>query len=99
MIPVDSNICIYLIQQDPFWLDWSLAQLQEARAQKRVVINPVIYAELAHTYHDSSQLDHFLKVAEAAFTPLPRPGAYSAGHASWITENRGAKTGVLPDFF
>ena len=40
MILVDSNIWIDLIQEDTVWLDWSLAQLQKARAQNRVVINP-----------------------------------------------------------
>jgi hypothetical protein len=81
VILVDSNIWIDLIQEDPVWLDWSLAQLQKARAQKRVVINPVIYAEFAPTYDDSSQLDHFLKVAKATYKPLPRPAAYAAGRA------------------
>ena len=56
MILVDSNIWIDLIQEDPIWLDWSLAQLQKARAQKRVVINPIIYAELAPTYDDYQNL-------------------------------------------
>ena len=49
MILVDSNVWIDLIQEDPVWLDWSLAQVQQVRAQKRAVINPVIYAEFAPT--------------------------------------------------
>ena len=32
MILVDSNIWIDLIQEDPVWLDWSLAQVQQVRA-------------------------------------------------------------------
>ena len=100
MILVDSNIWIDLIQEDPVWLDWSLAQLQKAHAQKRVVINPVIYAELAPTYDDPSELDHFLKVAKAAMKPLSRPAAYAAGRAFLhYRQKRGTQTGVLPDFF
>ena len=100
MILVDSNIWIDVIQQDPVWLDWSLAQLQQARATNRVVINPIIYAELAPTYDEPKQLDHFLKVAKAALQPLPRPAAYAAGRAFLqYRQKRGTKTGVLPDFF
>ena len=100
MILVDSNIWIDVIQEDPVWLDWSLAQLQQARETNRVVINPIIYAELAPTYDEPEQLDHFLKVAKAALQPLPRPAAYAAGRAFLqYRQKRGSKTGVLPDFF
>jgi len=44
VILVDSNIWIDFIQEDPIWLDGSLAQLQKARAQRRVVIDPVTEA-------------------------------------------------------
>lgn len=100
MILVDSNIWIDVIQEDPVWLDWSLAQLQQARASNRVVINPIIYAELAPTYDEPEQLDYFLKVAKATLKPLPRPAAYVAGRAFLqYRRKRGTKTGVLPDFF
>lgn len=100
MILVDSNIWIDVIQEDPIWLDWSLAQLQQARATSRVMINPIIYAELAPTYDEPEQLDHFLKVAKATLQPLPRPAAYAAGRAFLqYRQKRGTKTGVLPDFF
>lgn len=100
MILVDSNIWIDVIQEDPIWLDWSLAQLQQARATSRVMINPIIYAELAPTYDEPEQLDHFLKVAKATLQPLPRPAAYAAGRAFLqYRQKRGSKTGVLPDFF
>ena len=100
MILVDSNIWIDLIQKDPVWLDWSLEQLQRARAQQRVAINPIIYAELAPTYDDCAELHHFLKVAKATMQPLSRPAAYAAGRAFLqYRQTRGGQTGVLPDFF
>ena len=100
MILVDSNIWIDLIQKDPVWLNWSLAQVQQVRAQKRVVINPVIYAELAPTYDDPAALDKFLSAAKATMKPLSRAAAYAAGRAFLrYRQKRGTKTGVLPDFF
>lgn len=100
MILVDANIWIDLIQEDPVWLDWSLAQVQQVRAQKRAVINPVIYAELAPTYDDAAALDKFLNAAKATMKPLSRAAAYAAGRAFLrYRQKRGTKTGVLPDFF
>ena len=100
MILVDSNVWIDLIQEDRVWLDWSLAQVQRARAQKRAVINPVIYAELAPTYDDPAALDKFLNMAKATMKPLSRAAAYAAGRAFLrYRQKRGTKTGVLPDFF
>ena len=100
MILLDSNVWIDLIQEDPVWLDWSLAQVQQVRAQKRAVINPVIYAELAPTYDDPAALDKFLNTARATMKPLSRAAAYAAGRAFLqYRQKRGTKTGVLPDFF
>lgn len=100
MILVDSNVWIDLIQEDPVWLDWSLTQVQRVRAQKRAVINPVIYAELAPTYDDPVALDRFLNTAKATMKPLSRAAAYAAGRAFLrYRQKRGTKTGVLPDFF
>ena len=100
MILVDSNVWIDLIQQDAIWLDWSLAQVQRARRHDRLVINPVIHAELAPTYDDMAALDLFLRAAKATIKPFSREASYAAGRAFLrYRQLRGSKTGVLPDFF
>ena len=100
MILVDSNIWIDLIQKDPVWLNWSLAEVQKVRAQELAVINPVIYAELAPTYDEPAALDKFLSAAKVTMKPLSRAAAYTAGRAFLrYRQKRGTKTGVLPDFF
>ena len=97
---MDSNIWIDLIQEDPVWLDWSLAQAQRVRAQKRAVINPVIYVELAPTYDDPAALEKCLNAAKATMEPLSRAAPYAAGRAFFrYHQKRGAKTSALPDFF
>ena len=100
MILVDSNIWIDLIQKDPVWLNWSLTEVQKVRAQKRAVINPVIYAELAPTYDQPAALDKFLSAAKVTMKPLSRAAAYCAGRTFLrYRQKRDTKTGVLPDFF
>ena len=77
-----------------------MAQVQQVQAQKRAVINPVIYAELAPSYDDPAALDKFLKTAKATMKPLSRAAAYTAGRAFLrYHQKRGSKIGVLPDFF
>jgi hypothetical protein len=100
VILIDSNVWIDLIQQDPVWLDWSLAQVQRARAGQTAVINPVIYAELAPTYDDPAALAAFIGHSGAQLMPLSAASAYLAGRAFLSYRRlRGGKTGVLPDFF
>ena len=100
MILVDSNIWIDLIQDDPVWFDWSLDQLQRARAARRAVINPVIYAELAPTYDTAEELADFVRTAKVSIQPISPDTAYAAGRAFLTYRTRkGGKTGVLPDFF
>lgn len=100
MILIDSNVWIDLIQRDAQWLDWSLAQVQAARAAQQAVINPVIYAELAPTYDDAGSLARFIDQSGAKLMPLSAASAYLAGRAFLrYRRQRGGTTGVLPDFF
>ena len=100
MTLVDSNIWIDLIQNDPEWVQWSLHQIQIARATNSVCINPVIYAELAPNYDTAAGLDRFLQAANASFEPICEDAAYLAGRAFFkYRAVLGKKLGVLPDFF
>jgi predicted nucleic acid-binding protein len=100
MILVDSNIWIDLIQRDSVWFDWSLEQTQRARAAKLAVINPVIYAELAATYDTAQELATFIRASKVGVKPLSQDCAYLAGRAFLdYRKRKGAKSGVLPDFF
>ncbi len=101
MILVDTNVWIDLIERDPVWLDWSLAQVMRVRAeQQAVAINPVIYAELAPTYDSPEALAHFVRLSGAQMMPLSAASAWAAGRAFLgYRQRKGGKTGVLPDFF
>jgi predicted nucleic acid-binding protein len=100
MILVDSNVWIDLIQNDPVWMSWSKEQVILAKAQKKIVINPVVYAELVPNYDSFEELAHFVKLSNATMKPLSDKCAYEAGRAFIAYRQRGgAKTGVLADFF
>jgi predicted nucleic acid-binding protein len=100
VILVDTIVWIDLIERDSVWLEWSLAQVMRARVGQAVAINPVIYAELAPTYDEPQTLAQFVRLSGAQWMPLSAQAAWAASRAFLsYRQRRGAKTGVLPDFF
>ena len=100
MTLVDTNVLLDLATDDPNWADWSIAQLEAASLQGPLLINDVIYAELAVRYDRIEDLDAFVHEAGVEIGTLPRAALFLAGKV--FTEYRrlgGSRTGVLPDFF
>jgi len=54
---VDTNVLFDLLSEDQEWADWSAAMLSDAAEAGPVVINPIIYAELAVRYDRIEDLD------------------------------------------
>ena len=100
MILIDSNVLIDVIVQDRVWCDWSLSQLRAAKAADKLVINPIIYAEIAVAYASVDELDSFLEPAGITMRALSKHTAFVASEAFMrYRKSKGTKTGVLPDFF
>jgi len=100
MIMVDTNVIIDVVARDPVWLDWSRVRLNAAVVEDQVVINEVVYAELAAGYPRYQALDAFLSRAGLELVRTPRSALYVAGRV--FQRHRaagGIRTGVLPDFF
>ena len=96
----DTNVLLDIATADPVWLSWSESQFRMAAAKGPILINPIIYAELAPAFSNSHDLDRWLDPAVIKRLPLP----YSAG---WIAaqafiqyrKSGGIKTSPLPDFY
>ncbi|HEY3162079.1 MAG TPA: hypothetical protein VGJ78_24120 [Vicinamibacterales bacterium] len=43
----DSNVLLDVITEDDEWFDWSAERLEDAASRGAIVINPIIYAEVA----------------------------------------------------
>lgn len=100
MTLIDTNVLLDLVTDDPHWADWSIAQLEAASLEGPLMINDVVYAELAVRYDRIEDLDAFLDQAGLEMTPMPRAALFLAGKV--FTKYRragGSRTGVLPDFF
>lgn len=99
MTLVDTNVLLDLVTNDPVWANWSIGQLETASLAGPLLINDIIYAELAVRYERIEDLDAFVDAAELINIPMPRAALFLAGKV--FTDYRrsgGSRTGVLPDF-
>lgn len=97
---VDTNVLLDVLQDDPEWAEWSLAQLRAQAQLHRLAINPVIYAELSLSFSTVEALDAVVARLQLELAALPRAALFLAGKAFLQYRRRGGtKTQVLPDFF
>ena len=97
---VDTSVLVDLLESDPDWADWSIAQLQAQSKVHRLAINPIIYAELSLTFSTVEALDQVLDGMELRLLEIPKPALFLAGKAFVQYRRRGgAKTNVHDDFF
>ena len=94
----DSNIHVDVFRKDPAWLDWSHATILACAEIGRLVINPIIYAEIGSRFETMAELDEVLLEYERL--NLPWEAAFLAGKAFISYKLRGGtKTSPLPDFY
>jgi predicted nucleic acid-binding protein len=97
---VDTNILIDIFQNDPNWADWSLKQLRNQSQVHRMVINPIIFAELSMVFNTLEDLEAEVSELQLSLVEIPRPALYLAGRAFEQYRKRGGtKHNVLSDFF
>jgi len=97
---VDTNVLVDVLENDPDWADWSVAQLRAQAQIHRLVINPVIYAELSLTFSTVEALDDTLVALQIPVIDMPKPALFLAGKALVKYRRQGGtKNNVLADFF
>lgn len=97
---VDTNVLIDVLEDDPEWANWSIAQLQAQSMVHRLVINPIIYSELSLTFSSIEELDVVLEQMEIPMLKLPKSALFLASKAFLQYRKKGGtKNNVLGDFF
>lgn len=97
---VDTNVLVDVLEDDPDWADWSLAQLQAQSKVHRLLINPIIYAELSLTFATVESLDKVLDAMGLRMLEVPKPALFLAGKAFvQYRKGGGTRVNVLADFF
>ena len=97
---VDTNVLVDVLENDPDWADWSIAQLQAQSRVHRLAVNPIIYSELSLTFSSVEALDDVLDGMQLGMVEIPKPALFLAGKAFMqYRRNGGTKNNVLGDFF
>jgi predicted nucleic acid-binding protein len=97
---VDSNVLLDIMTEDAKWLSWSATAIEQTADSFRLVINPVIYAEVSVRYSRIEDLDAALPKTLLAREAIPYEAAFLAGKAFFAYRKRGGtRQSPLPDFF
>jgi predicted nucleic acid-binding protein len=97
---VDSNVLLDIATNDPDWGDWSAHALAEAVEHTRLIINPIIYAEVSIGYTTIEALEAALPPTLYQREPLPWDAGFLAGKCFLQYRRRGgSRTSPLPDFY
>lgn len=100
MTLVDTNVLLDVVTDDPDWADWSIEQLETAALRGPLLINDIVYAELAVRYERVERLETFLSEAGLDMVAMPRSALFLAGKVfQKYRKAGGSRSGVLPDFF
>lgn len=97
---VDSNVLLDALTEDPKWAAWSNAAMESAAADGDLLINDIVYAELAMGFPTIESLEGFVADVGLKIVPMPRPALYLAAKTHLRYRRAGGtRTSVLPDFF
>lgn len=97
---VDANVLIDIATDDPRWGGWSARMLSMLGQGARLVINPLIYAEVSVAHSRIETLDAVLPEDVFLREPLPWAAGFLAGKAFLAYRRRGGdRRAPLPDFY
>jgi predicted nucleic acid-binding protein len=97
---IDANVLLDIMTEDARWLAWSAEAVGSAADRYRLVINPMIYAEVSVRYSRIEELDEALPKSMFDREAIPYEAAFLAGKAFLAYRRRGGtKDSPLPDFF
>ncbi len=100
MTLVDTNVLLDVLTNDPHWLEWSLAHLRAQALAGQLVINEIIYAEMAGHVPTESELVGCVQKLQVKLDRAPKSALFLAGAAFRRYKRAGGiRTGVLADFF
>ena len=97
---IDANVLLDVMTEDARWLAWSAEEVARAADRHRLVINPIIYAEVSIRYSRIEELEAALPKTMFDREAIPYEAAFLAGKSFLAYRRRGGpKQSPLPDFF
>jgi predicted nucleic acid-binding protein len=92
-------VILDVINSDPLWQAWSEEQLSRWLDRGPLLINPIVYAEIAFATGAIETVDELLPAHLYVYRPIPREAAFLAARAHADDRARGgSRQTVLADF-
>ncbi len=99
-VPVDSNVILDVVTEDPQWYEWSAAQLERLAEGHLLAINPIIYSEISIGFDRIEDLDQAVPLGFFRRDPLPWEAGFLAGKCFLqYRHSGGQRRSPLPDFY
>jgi predicted nucleic acid-binding protein len=97
---VDTNVLIDILSVEMGRRSSAADAIETLSGRGPVIINEIVYAELAGQYSSRSHLDAAVQGLRLDFEWVPKPALYQAGQAFRAYRRAGGpRTSILPDFF
>jgi predicted nucleic acid-binding protein len=97
---VDSNVILDVASEDAEWIDWSASMLAAAAQKGRLVINPLIYAEVSCGFDRIELLEEAVPPEYFVREALPWTAAFLAGKVFLdYRRSGGSRPAPLPAFY
>jgi predicted nucleic acid-binding protein len=97
---IDTNVIVDYLDQSSEWFSWAADMLSDAAENGSVVVNPIIYAEVAVAFARIEDVEKALPLEYFVRAAIPWDAAFLAGKAFQQYRRRGGiRTSPLPDFF
>lgn len=97
---VDSNVLLDVLTEDERWFSWSAGALETAAERFRLVLNPIVYAEVSVRFSRIEDIEAALSKIMFDREAISYEAAFLAGKCFLAYRRRGGQRGSpLPDFF
>ena len=96
MVLGDTNVLVDVLQNDPQWADWSIAQMRAQARLHALAINPVIYAEMSLSFSTLETLDEVVLTMALELREIPRQAPFPGSEGlypvppAWRQQGAGA---------
>ena len=97
---VDSYVLLDIFNDDDHWYAWSSNILFEMSKEYNLVINTIIFTEIAFNFDTCEQLEETLKQLGIHTLDIPRVAAFNVSQLfKKYRKNKGNKKTPMPDFY
>jgi len=93
---IDTNVLFDPLTNDPIWVDWSLRQIDMQALRERLVINPVVYAEISISFDRFEEVDASVARASRSTRYRGLPSLSQAERTRPIAREAGRRRGCYP---